>query len=67
MNVGSKVIVKDNLIEEVKYGGIMFHHQMSKFRGKEVTIGNIPYKNNPSVVNVKEDTECYLWSREMFQ
>jgi len=66
LKVSDSVIVKNDLQEEEKYSDIMFHYGMGKFRGKKVTIGNIPYSDKPGVFNILEDDESYLWTESMF-
>lgn len=65
LNIGDSVVIRKDLQDENKYGGIMFHHGMRKFLGKTVTIATFPREEDRKVFMLKEDLEGYVWSSTM--
>ncbi|MGM0302143.1 hypothetical protein IGI66_001761 [Enterococcus sp. AZ048] len=77
--VGQKVLVKENLEDEKRYGGVMFYHGMSFYKGKEVTISSvrslseatpierIANQGVETILDIEENHEGYIWSQEMIE
>ena len=77
--VGKKVLVKKNLEDEKRYGGVMFYHGMSFYKGKEVTVSSIRRLSDATpverianqgvetILDIEENDEGYVWSKEMFK
>ena len=61
-NVGDKVIIREDLVDDQWYGDVAFVPSMNSFKGKIVTI----YDIIDIGYRIKEDSKNYLWTDEMF-
>ena len=73
--VGQRVLVRNSLENEKRYGGVVFRHEMSLYKGKAVTISNVhrlskalPFERAADAIyEIEENSEGNLWSEEMFK
>ena len=74
-DVGQRVLVRNSLENEKRYGGVAFRHEMSLYKGKVVTIRNVhrlskalPFERAADAVfEIEDNGEGNLWSEEMFE
>lgn len=61
--IGDKVLVRSDLEEDKKYGNEVVISDMLSFRGKIVTIKHV---DHPDCYRIKEDSNQWHWTDEMF-